>query len=463
MKKDINIPVLSAGLLVFGFLLFYPIFKNQAAQHAFALFVLVAILWMTEAIPLALTGIMIPVVATLLKLVHPMEAFSQFGHPIIFLFMGGFVLAGALTTHAIDKLLAGKLIKLAKGNFYQSSILMMLSTSLLAFWISNTSSTVMMLPLALGMLALVKKDAVTPEAKFLMLGIAYAANIGGIATLVSSPPNAIGAALLGITFFEWLKYGIPMFLFTFPLMVVLLTLYFKPDKKLTVEQVEITSDVDRPIKTLGAIFLLIITLWLMEDILAPLLGITEGFSSIVAVIAIFLIVVTRLLRWEEVIKSIQWNVLLLFGGGLTLAMLLETSGLGTLLAWQISLFATEMPLIAFIWIIVITCILFTEFMSNTASAALFLPIVYTLAAELKINPALLVLPATLAASYGFMLPVGTPPNALVFSTGFIPQKDMLKVGLILNIAFSIILTFFFFIIFQYISEIQANIRYMPFG
>jgi sodium-dependent dicarboxylate transporter 2/3/5 len=133
MKKSINIPVLFIGMLVFTFLLFYPIFKNQPAQQAFALFVLVAILWMTEAIPLALTGIMIPVVAILLKLVHPKEAFSQFAHPVIFLFLGGFVLAGALTTHAVDKLLAVKLIKLANGNFYRSSILMMLSTSLLAF------------------------------------------------------------------------------------------------------------------------------------------------------------------------------------------------------------------------------------------------------------------------------------------------------------------------------------------
>jgi sodium-dependent dicarboxylate transporter 2/3/5 len=402
---------------------------------------------MTEAIPLALTGIMIPVLAVLLKLGHPKEAFSQFGHPVIFLFLGGFVLAGALTTHAVDKLLAGKLIKLAKGNFYRSSILMMLSTSLLAFWISNTSSTVMMLPLALGMLALVKKDAVTPEAKFLMLGIAYSANIGGIATMVSSPPNAIGAALLGITFFKWLKYGLPMFLFTFPLMVGLLTLYFKPDRKLTVEQVATTHPVGAPNKTIGAIFLFTISLWLTEGVLGPLLGITEGFSSLVAVIAIFLIVITKVLHWDEVIKCVQWNVLLLFGGGLTLAMLLETSGLGALLAGQISLFATAMPLIAFIWIIVLTSILFTEFMSNTASAALFLPIVYTLAVQLKINPALLVLPATIAASYGFMLPVGTPPNALVFSTGFIPQKDMLRVGAILNVLFSIILTLFFFLVF----------------
>jgi sodium-dependent dicarboxylate transporter 2/3/5 len=265
--------------------------------------------------------------------------------------------------------------------------------------------------------------------------------------MVSSPPNAIGAALLNITFFEWLKYGIPMFLITFPLMIGLLTLYFKPDKLLTVEQVATTNNVGRPNKTLGAVFLFTIILWLLEGVLGPWLGISEGFNSIVAVIAIFLIVITKVLPWEEVIKCVQWNILLLFGGGLTLAMLLETSGLGALLAQQISLFATAMPLITFIWIIVITSILFTEFMSNTASAALFLPIVYTLAVELKINPALLVLPATIAASYGFMLPVGTPPNALVFSTGLIPQRQMMQVGAILNILFSIILTLFFFLVF----------------
>lgn len=446
MNKRINIPVLAIGMLVFTVLLFYPLFHNRAAQHAFALFVLVAILWMTEAIPLALTGIMIPVAATLLKLVPAKEAFSGFAHPIIFLFMGGFVLAAALTAHSVDKMLAQQLIKLARGNFYRSSILMMLATSLMAFWISNTSSTVMMLPLALGMLGLVKRDAVTAESKFLMLGIAYAANIGGIATMVSSPPNAIGAALLGITFFDWLKYGIPIFLITFPLMVLLLTLYFKPDKKLAVEQVAPVAVAGRPNKVLGAIFAVTILLWLMEGVLGPLLGITDGFSSLVAVGAVFLVVVTGVLQWDVVMKSVQWNVLLLFGGGLTLAMLLETSGLGALLAGQISLFATAMPLLAFIWLIVTASILFTEFMSNTASAALFLPIVYTLAVELKINPALLVLPATIAASYGFMLPVGTPPNALVFATGYIPQRDMLSVGAILNILFSIILAIFFYVV-----------------
>jgi anion transporter len=385
MKKSIHVPFLLINIVVFFSLLYFPLFSNQLASKTFALFVLVAGLWMTEAIPLTLTSITIPVVASLLKLVKPQEAFTQFSHPIIFLFLGGFILAGALTRHSIDKMLARKLIEISKGNFYRSSILMMLSTALLAFWISNTSSTVMMLPLALGMLSLVKKDSINQEAKFLMLGIAYSANLGGIVTMVSSPPNAIGAALLGITFFEWLKHGLPMFLITFPIMVGILTWYFKPDKKLKVEQVIEVGHPGRLNKSLIAIFLLTITLWLLEGIISPLLGIGDGFNSLVAVMAIFLVVITNVLRWDEAIKCVQWNVLLLFGGGLTLAMLLEKSGLGTLLADQITILSTAMPLIALIWVIVLTSIIFTEFMSNTASAALFLPIIYTLAVKLQVN------------------------------------------------------------------------------
>lgn len=448
MKKNIHVPILIMSVVVFFILLYFPLFKNQLTSKTFSLFVLVALLWMTEAVPLALTGIMIPVIASLLGIIQPKEAFMQFGNPVIFLFLGGFILAGALTKHSIDKLLAQKLIRLSKGNFYRSSILMMLCTSLLAFWISNTSSTLIMLPLTLGMLRLIKKDAVTQEAKFLMLGIAYAANIGGITTMVSSPPNAIGAALLGITFFQWLKHGLPMFLMTFPLMVGILTWYFKPDRKLCVNQVIEVESSGRGNKTLSIIFVLIVVLWLMEGVLSPMLGITNSFNSLAAITAVFLIVITGVLRWDDAIKCIKWDVLLLFGGGLTLAMLLDKNGLGTLVAEQIALFANTVPLIGLIWGIVIISIIFTEFMSNTASAALFLPIIYTLAVKIHVNPALLVLPATLAASYGFMLPAGTPPNALVYATGFIPQRDMLRVGFILNILFSVILSLFFYFVFK---------------
>lgn len=138
---------------------------------------------------------------------------------------------------------------------------------------------------------------------------------------------------------------------------------------------------------------------------------------------------------------------MLFGGGLTLGMMIDQSGLGALLVGQVSNLVTSVPRIIYLWIIVIFSIILTEFMSNTASAAMMLPLLFTLANQLHLNPVILVLPATIAASYGFMLPVGTPPNAMVFATGFVPQRDMIKAGLTLNILFSIILTLFFYIIF----------------
>lgn len=449
MKKEINLTALFVAIVVFSALLYFPIFTNQKAQQALALLIMVAILWVTEAIPLSLTSLMIPVIAIFMKLVVPKEGFTEFANPIIFLFMGGFVLAGALSHYSLDKMLAHKLISLARGNFYRSSILLMFTTSIIACWVSNTSTTAMMLPLGIGILALIKKDTISAESKFLMLGIAYSANIGGIITMVSSPPNAIGAAILNISFLNWMKYSIPIFLISFPVMIVVLTLYFKPDKKMKIGVLEFEKNNAAPTKTLAAIFFITITLWLMDGILAPLLNITSSFNSLVAILTIFLIYITKVLNWEEILKSINWNILLLFGGGLTLGMLLDKSGLGILLVSQVSGLITTIPLFFFLWILVIFSIILTEFMSNTASAAMVLPLLFTFSNELGINPIILVLPATIAASYGFMMPAGTPPNAMVFSSGFVPQSDMIKAGLIINILFSIILTTFFYLIFSF--------------
>lgn len=448
MNKGINFKAVIIAILAFCILLYFPVFNNPTAQKALALLVLVAILWITEAIPLPLTSLMIPVIAILMQLTSPKEGFSEFANPIIFLFMGGFVLAGALSVHSLDKMLAFKLIKLARGNFYRSSVLLMLATSLIACWVSNTSTTAMMIPLGLGILALTKKDKVSGESKFLMLGIAYSANIGGILTMISSPPNAIGAEILGISFLEWMKYSVPVFLLCFPVMVLVLTLYFKPDKKMSIDEMVFEKNKKSPVKTLAAIFFVTITLWMLEGVLEPLLNINSGYNALVAVLSIFLLFIFKVLSWEEILKNIRWEILLLFGGGLTLGMLLDKSGLGTLLVGQVSGLITHVPLFIFIWILVLFSIILTEFMSNTASAAMILPLLFTFSNELNINPIILVLPATIAASYGFMLPAGTPPNAMVFSSGLVPQRDMIKAGLILNILFSIILSSFFYLIFS---------------
>ncbi len=448
MKKGINLTGFFVAIVVFCVILYLPIFNNQQAQQALALLMMVAILWITEAIPLPLTGLLIPVMAISMQLLSPGEAFKEFANPILFLFMGGFVLAGALSRHSLDKMLAQKLIRLAGGNFYRSAILLMLATALIASWVSNTSSTAMMIPLGLGMLVLVNKNTVSAESKFLMLGIAYSANIGGIITIISSPPNAIGAEILNISFLEWMKYSIPVFLLTFPVMVTILTLYFKPDKKMSIGVMVFKKETAAPIKTLLSIFLFTIILWMLEGVLSPLLHIDSSFNSLVAIFAIFLLFITKVLTWEEIIKSINWEILLLFGGGLTLGMLIDQSGLGAMLISKVSSLITIVPMFVFLLAIVIFSIILTEFMSNTASAAMILPLLFSLSHQMQINPVILVLPATIAASFGFMMPAGTPPNAMVFSSGFVPQSDMIKAGLMINVIFAIILTTFFYLVFS---------------
>ncbi|KEY20320.1 hypothetical protein HY04_03710 [Kaistella antarctica] len=444
-----NLTGLFIAITVFIVLLFLPVFDSQKAQYAFALLAMVAILWITESIPLPLTSLLIPVGAIFLQLLSPKDAFTEFANPILFLFMGGFVLAGALSYHSLDKMLAQKLIKLAGGNFYRSAIFLMLSTALTAFFVSNTSSTAMMIPLALGMLVLVDKDTVSPESKFLMLGIAYSANIGGIVTIISSPPNAIGAAILNINFLTWLKYSVPIFLITFPVMITVLTLYFKPDRKMSIGVMTFEKETAAPLKTLIFIFLLTVILWMMDGILSPLLHIDNSFNSLVAIFAIFLIYITKVLSWDKILKSINWEILLLFGGGLTLGFIIEESGLGEILIGKISSLITLVPIYVFLLAIVIFSIILTEFMSNTASAAMMLPLLFSLATQLEINPVLLLLPATIAASFGFMMPAGTPPNAMVFSSGYVPQKDMLKAGLIVNVLVALIVTTYFYFIFYH--------------
>lgn len=420
MKETVHWKVLIFSILLLLGILVFPVFADSKINSALAILLFAACLWISEAIPLSMTALLIPVLAILLQVVTPTAAFAEFSNPVIYLFMGGFVLAGALSAHSVDMLLAHKLMRLAKGNFYKSAILLMLATSLTACWVSNTSTAAMMIPLALGMLAISEGKKSTSEAKFLLLGIAYAANIGGIITMIASPPNAIGATLLQLSFSEWAKYGVPIFFVTFPIMIIVLTLYFKPNREMMIPTVAVPGVKTSKRKALMIIFAITITLWVFEGILAPLLGVTSSFSSLVAILAILLLFISKVMTWDQIIASVRWDILLLFGGGLTLGFIVESTGLGSVLIGGVMSLSQQVPLLIFLWFIMIGSILLTEFMSNTASAALILPLLYTLAIEAQINPMILVLPATIAASYGFMMPVGTPPNAMVFSTGFIP-------------------------------------------
>ena len=420
---------------------FIDILPDKSVQYGLIILVFAAIMWITEAIPLPVTALLIPLLAIVFGILPPAEAFLNFANPIIFLFLGGFVLAAALSKYKIDQLISSKMLSLSNGNFVRSSVLLMAASAFLSMWVSNTSTAIMMLPVAIGLLNIINKPGSSAESKFLLLGIAYAANIGGVTTLIGSPPNAIGASVLNISFVGWLKYGIPVFLFTFPLMVIVLYLYFKPDIRLKLPVINLKTGINKnKFNILILIFSITILLWLLDEPISDFLNIENSFSSLVAVFAVFLIVITGLLSWNEIQTKVDWGVLILFGGGLTLGAVLSASGFGVYIADKIVATFDNIPHLLFLWIIVITGIVFTEFMSNTASAALFVPVLYTIATQMEINPVIFVIPATLAATYGFMLPVGTPPNAIVYGTGRVPQRSMIKVGLILNILFSVVIT-----------------------
>ena len=433
--------ILFGGLLLFIFVLLFEVFEDPAVNTGFAILLIAAVLWISEAVPLPVTALLIPLLASITGVLSVTESFINFANPIIFLFLGGFVLATALSKYQLDRWVAYKMMLLSTGSFIGTSIAMMSATAFISMWVSNTSTVAMMLPLGMGLIALAKKDKFSPESTFLLLGIAYAANIGGVTTLIGSPPNAIGAGIMNISFAEWLKFGIPVFVITFPLMILVLYLYFKPDRNLHIPlDLEFHLPQTKKLWMLMVVFGLTVILWLFEQPIGTFFDIPSHFNAVVAVFAVVLIGSLRILDWNEIEKGVQWGVLILFGGGITLGAVLEKSGFGAFLSSHLIILTENLPMILFILIIVTAAIFFTELMSNTASAALFIPLLYALAEALDQNPLLFVIPATIAASYSFMLPVGTPPNAIVFGSGLIKQKSMISVGFILNILFAFILT-----------------------
>ncbi len=407
-----------------------------------------ALFWITEALPLAITSLLIPVIGCFLGLAGVKEAFSSFAHPIIFLFFGGFALATALSKYSLDKFIAYKIVSLSKGSFIITSFLLFIATALVSMWISNTSTTAMMLPLALGLLGTLPN----PEDRiknFLLLGIAYSSSVGGIGTLVGSPPNGITAAELGWGFSDWLKVGLPTVAVLLPLLFLVLYLYFKPrgNRKIQIEEFKLKFTKER--KLLLLTFTLTVLGWLFSKKLSTLLAIGKYFDALVAVMAVVALFALKLVNWKEIEEGTDWGTLYLFGGGITLSHFLKTSGASKFLAnWFINL-TSGLPVILLVFSVVLFMIFLTELMSNTATAAIFVPILITAANNLNLPPQTLAIPAGIAASCAFMLPVATPPNAIVYGTGMVKRSSMLKVGLILNLTFSIAISLVIYLMLEH--------------
>lgn len=398
-----------------------------------ALFVLIGSLWMTQALHLSVTALLVPLLAVLTGLMELRAALASFAHPIIFLFLGGFALAAALQRQGLDRILALAVLRLAAGRRDAAVLLLFMLTALLSMWISNTATAAMMLPLALGLL---REEDTPRERIFVLLGVAYSASIGGIGTLVGSPPNAIAAAQAGIGFAEWMRFGVPMVLLLLPLMVAVLFLMLRPSlggASVVLADRRPATPWSRSQALTLVIFGLTAAGWIGAAPLGRALGITADIDSIVALAAIVALVASGALSWSDIEGRTQWGVLLLFGGGLALSEVMGTSGASRFLAGELTEALQGASTLMLLLGVVAFVVFMTELVSNTASAALLVPIFLGVGAALGLPPPLLAAAIAVSASCAFMLPVATPPNAIVFATEQVPQASMMRCGLVLNL------------------------------
>jgi len=402
MNKNLIILISAIVSLAVYFLI--PV--DKVVLKGLAILIFVAVLWFTEALPITVTALLVPVLAVLTGIFDVKDALGHFANPVIFLFLGGFALAAALHKHGLDRLIAGYIMKAAGANSLLSVLGLFASTALISMWISNTATTAIMLPVALGLIANLKESTTSTE-EFILLGVAYAASIGGIGTIVGSPPNAITAANLGMDFRDWLQVGVPFVLILMPIMVLVLYLVLRPE----LPKGGVAADggpgqitIDKNTYKLAAIFGVTVVLWIFSGPISSRLGIEKEFDSIVAILAIFMLVVSGTIKWKEIERFTDWGVLLLFGGGIVLSAVLSETGASKFLADLVRDHLSIHGPFPLILGSVMFVILLSEFASNTATAAIMVPIFLVLGQEtMQHSPKAIALSVGIAASCGFML------------------------------------------------------------
>ena len=446
-------------ILALDFLLFLTLIKmlpfTPMENRGLALLVFIGILWLTEAFNITVTSLMVPILAIGLNVLPTKAAFAPFSEPIIFMFFGGFVLAAVMNIQTLDLWIANHIIRLASGNLKLTVLYLFAATAGLSLFINNTAVAAMMLPLTLGILKKVDLKTNRDLYVFVLLGIAFSASIGGIGTLTGSAPNAILASQLKITFSEWLFYGMPVTILLMIGMVFSLLVILRPNFnvpfEISLEEIPMTG---RRKITLAvfviAAFFLVFGSWL-EPMIRSALELSQpikNFDAVVAMTAVIILCVTHTATWSEIQDRTEWGVLMLFGGGLVLGIVLKETGASKILADTIVSYIGVQHWLVMTLVLTAFIVFLTEFTSNTATAALMIPIFISVAEGVGLPSVSLAAIVACSASCAFMLPIATPPNAIVFSTGYIKQSEMVKVGFLLNIISTLViggLTYFFWI------------------
>ncbi|UII74840.1 DASS family sodium-coupled anion symporter [Flagellimonas sp. HMM57] len=428
--------------------------------------------WITEAVSISVTALLPLLLFPLLKILPIAEVGANYGSPIVFLFFGGFVMALALEKVNLHKRIALNIIKLTGTTPNKVILGFMIATASLSMWISNTASTVVMLPIAISVINLLinDEDGFTKNdqnfALSVMLGIAFSANAGGIATVIGTPPNSVLIGLLEneynteISFLKWMTIGLPFSIVMIGISYLVLVKWMFPNRDLKfsaskeVIQVELqklgpTSGKE---KLVLSIFAVTVSLWIFRTLINsifPNLGLTDTMISIFAAIALFAIPYNLrkgdfLIQWRDTSK-LAWGILILFGGGLALAKGMSSSGIVDMVAVAIA--NSEISIILTASLLILLMLFMTELMSNVALVAVLAPVVAGIAIGLDIPILYLLIPVTIASSCAFMLPMATPPNAIVFASGYVKVPQMARVGIVLNlIAVGLLILVFQFVV-----------------
>ncbi len=462
------------GPLALIAMLLLPLGLEPAQQSLAAVMVFTIIYWLSEAIPIPVTGVLAISLCVLLGVAPVDDIFAAFGDSTLFVFIGAFIIAEAMTSHGLDRRFAFRVLSIPGVSRTTYGVIIAfgaIGASVSAF-ISNTAATAMLLPIGLGMMGalaglIARETGVEDPTRLrfgtcLMLMIAYGASVGGLITPIGSPPNLIGMGIIAeqtntnISFFEWTITAFPIVLVMFAALCVILILLNRPEinripgaGEYIAEERSRLGPISRGGRNTLLVFAVAVTLWLLPGVVNLILGdesaiytflserLDEGVVAIVAATLLFVLPVNWserrfTLNWNEAVQ-IDWGTILLFGSGIVLGSLLSETGLAETLGEGLVNALGVTSLFAITIVAVIIAVLISETTSNTASAAIVVPIVIPIALAAGVNPVIPALAATFGASYGFMLPVSTPPNAIVYGSGLIPITKMVRSGAVFDV------------------------------
>ena len=461
------------GPLLFLTIVNLPAFLvSEKGDAVIAVALWMVIWWITETLHIAVTALLPLILFPLLKVMPIADVGANYGSPIIFLFFGGFVLALALEKVNLHKRIALNIVKLTGTTPNKVVLGFMLATAFMSMWISNTASTVVMLPIAISVIKLLidDEDGFTKADKnfalSIMLGIAFAANAGGIATVIGTPPNSVLIGLLEnqyniqISFLSWMSFGLPFSIIMIAAVYFVLVKWMFPCKDIVLtssanvidDEINNLGKISKEEKRVLTIFAITVFLWITRTIinaLFPGLKLSDTVISLIGAVSLFAIPMNFkkgnfILQWKDT-DRLAWGILILFGGGLALAKGMASSGLVGLITDTIA--ARNFNILFTVSLLIVLMLFMTELMSNVALVAVLAPVVAGIAIGLNIPILNVLIPVTMASSCAFMLPMATPPNAIVFASGYVKVKEMVKAGIVLNIiAVGLLILYYQFVI-----------------